>query len=288
MRSQGVLLRLPRSLMIIRVWVTLLLFLCSSSPAIVPLVDSFSFIALSPASSLQQSKSASRLFSSSNTNNKNGGEEDAAASSSSHPKLVNQKVAVAGATGRTGSLVVQELIDREVPVVAMVRSTEKANEVFGAAASRSPLLQVMPCDLTSASQVSNAIQGCDAAIWCATGFSDAPTTLLEKVKRLLGIALAPQQSVDCVGIPLLAKNMLNQVVGNTSPNNEQLLALPQVVMLSSAGVTRPSWDEAKKEKYRGCADIPIVRLNPFGILDVKAESEEALRQSGTYPVYTSW
>ena len=30
----------------------------------------------------------------------------------------------------------------------------------------------------------------------------------------------------------------------------------------------------------GCADIPIVRLNPFGILDVKRESEETLRQSG--------
>ena len=43
-------------------------------------------------------------------------------------------------------------------------------------------------------------------------------------------------------------------------------APPRVVMLSSAGVTRPGWDEAKKEKLVGAADIPIIRLNPGGIL----------------------
>jgi hypothetical protein len=31
----------------------------------------------------------------------------------------------------------------------------------------------------------------------------------------------------------------------------------------------------------GAADIPIVRLNPFGALDIKADSEEKLRQTGT-------
>lgn len=48
----------------------------------------------------------------------------------------------------------------------------------------------------------------------------------------------------------------------------------------SAGVTRPSWDDEKKERLNGCADIPIVRLNPFGILGLKAESEKQLRESG--------
>jgi uncharacterized protein YbjT (DUF2867 family) len=36
----------------------------------------------------------------------------------------------------------------------------------------------------------------------------------------------------------------------------------------------------KKLKYPGAADIPIVRLNPFGILDIKKEGEQALRDSG--------
>lgn len=190
-------------------------------------------------------------------------------------KDVVGKVAVAGATGRTGSLVVQELLDRQVAVVAMVRSAEKAKETFGDESKKHPLLEIIPCDLTNQSQITKAVQGCDATIWCATGFSDAQTSLLEQLKRLLGIALAPKQSIDSVGVPLLAKAMLNQVVGGMQNTD-----LPKVIMLSSAGVTRPSWDEAKKEKYRGCADIPIVRLNPFGILDVKAESEEKLRKSG--------
>lgn len=198
---------------------------------------------------------------------------------------VVRKVAVAGATGRTGSLVVQELLDRQVSVVAMVRSADKAQEVFGdsgTSQTNNPLLTIIPCDLTNESQMTKAVQDCDAVIWCATGFSDAQTSLLERIKRLLGIALAPKQSIDSVGIPLLAKTMLNQVVGRRTETSN----LPKVIMLSSAGVTRPSWDEAKKAKYRGCADIPIVRLNPFGILDVKAESEEKLRQSGTF--YHFW
>ena len=51
-------------------------------------------------------------------------------------------------------------------------------------------------------------------------------------------------------------------------------------MLSSAGVTRPAWDDAKKERLVGAADIPIIRLNPGGILDKKAEAEQVLRASG--------
>lgn len=55
---------------------------------------------------------------------------------------------------------------------------------------------------------------------------------------------------------------------------------PSVIMCSSAGVTRPTWAEDKKQRYAGAADIPIVRLNPLGILDVKRQGEEALREGG--------
>jgi hypothetical protein len=51
-------------------------------------------------------------------------------------------------------------------------------------------------------------------------------------------------------------------------------------MCSSAGVTRPTWPAEKKARYVGAADIPIVRLNPFNVLDVKREGEQALRESG--------
>lgn len=185
-------------------------------------------------------------------------------------KDVAKKVAVAGATGRTGKLVVQELLARNVQVLAMVRSLDKAKESFPEEMDN---LEIVKCDLTSEKEIERALAGCDAAVWCATGFSDAETGIGERLKRLLGIALTPKQSIDSVGIPIIAKCMLDKV--NGSQKN-----LPKVVMLSSAGVTRPQWEDDKKEKFRGCADIPIVRLNPFGILDIKAESEETLRETG--------
>lgn len=184
-------------------------------------------------------------------------------------EVVN-KVGVAGATGRTGQLVVEELLSRNVKVVAMVRSLDKAKETFP---DDNPNLEIVQCDLTSEKDIQNALDGCDSSVWCATGFSDAETGFIERLKRLAGIALAPKQSIDSVGIPIMAKTMMSKVNGGSTE-------YPKVVMLSSAGVTRPQWDDKKKERLMGSADIPIVRLNPFGILDVKAESEEKLRQSG--------
>lgn len=183
-------------------------------------------------------------------------------------KSVVSKVAVAGATGRTGRFVVEELLKRDVSVVAMVRDDAKAKEIF----SDQEGLEVIKCDLTSENFIDSACNGCDAAIWCATGFSDAPgDSIVDKLKKLVGIAVAPQQSIDAVGVPALAKSF-KSVTSETK--------CPKVVMLSSAGVTRPSWDDEKKAMFPGSAEIPIVRLNPFGILGIKKESEEKLRQSG--------
>ena len=118
-----------------------------------------------------------------------------------------------------------------------------------------------------------AVADCDAAVWCATGFSDAPqSSFFNKIKKFLGLALFPKQSIDLIAVPRLAEIFLSKT-SIAGP------ALPKVVMLSSAGVTRPSWEKEKKKVFAGCADIPIVRLNPFGILDIKAQSEEKLRQS---------
>jgi hypothetical protein len=187
-----------------------------------------------------------------------------------------KKVAVAGATGKTGRLVVQELLDRGIQVVGMVRNLEKAKETFPDEMSNN--LEIAKVDLTDSQEIESSLKGCDAIIWCATGFSDEQTTdRFEGLKKLLGLPIAtvPKQSIDMVGVPAVAKAMLNGTNGISK-------SYPRVVMMSSAGVTRPSWSDEKKERFPGCADIPIVRLNPFGILDIKAESEEKLRQSGKY------
>lgn len=39
-------------------------------------------------------------------------------------------------------------------------------------------------------------------------------------------------------------------------------------------MTRPSWSDDKKAKMAGAADIPIVRLNPGGILGLKCDAEQ--------------
>ena len=186
-------------------------------------------------------------------------------------------VAVAGATGRTGSLVVQELLDRGVDVVALVRNLDKAAEVLPGADAGSNL-KIIKCDLSNEEDIQQAVSGTDAAVWCATGFSDGPSSFIDRIKNIFGVAVTPKKSIDAVGIVALA-----EAFASIKGNNDNL---PKVVMLSSAGVTRPSWDDEKKALFVGAADIPIVRLNPFNILNIKAESEEKLRRSGTpYCIY---
>lgn len=183
-------------------------------------------------------------------------------------KDVVSRVAVAGATGRTGRFVVQELLDRGVQqVVAVVRNEQKAQELYPDPPAN---LEIVTCDLAKSEEIQQVMKGCDSAIWAATGFSDAPpANLADRVKKLFGIAFASKQSIDLVGLPALTKCLQNDQSG-----------LPKIVMLSSSGVTRPTWSDDKKERFNGAADIPIVRLNPFNILDRKRESEEQLRTLG--------
>lgn len=165
-----------------------------------------------------------------------------------------RKAAVCGATGRTGKLVVDELLNRGIDVVAIVRTTEKAESELPC---QDPKVTVVKCNLSFEQEIVRAIEGCDVVFWCATGFSDAPTGLVDKLKSLLGIAIAQKKSIDSVGVPAIARGMLT--ASNSKTGN-----LPQVIMCSSAGVTRTRWSAAKKTKLAGCADIPIVRLNPVG------------------------
>lgn len=156
-------------------------------------------------------------------------------------------VAVTGATGRTGRLVVDSLLKSGHSVTALVRDGDKAASVLPAAVA----CRELDLATAGAEEMRTACAGADKLIWCATGFTDAGELIdVRGMKELVPGAIA--------------------ATGET----------PAVVMLSSAGVTRPVWDDAKKARLIGCSDIPIIRLNPGGILGKKCEAEQALRESG--------
>lgn len=71
-------------------------------------------------------------------------------------KNVVTKVAVAGATGRTGRYVVEELLKRDVEVVAMVRDVKKAEEVFGEAPFPDNL-EVKKVDLSAEDDIDSGV-----------------------------------------------------------------------------------------------------------------------------------
>jgi hypothetical protein len=188
---------------------------------------------------------------------------------------------VAGATGRTGRYVVAELLSRNVPVLALVRDIDKANKLLDP--SSNPLLTICKVDLGSKKDITTALQTttCDAAIWCATGFSDSnEQSLLTKLQAIFGFATNAKASIDAVGLPALGEIISQTTTKSTNDRNVGGMKLPKLVMLSSAGVTRPDWNDEKKATFEGSAAIPIVRLNPFGILGIKRESEDKLRSCG--------
>jgi uncharacterized protein YbjT (DUF2867 family) len=181
------------------------------------------------------------------------------------------RISVAGATGRVGSLVVQQLLDREgstYVVRALVRDLEKAKKTLPPPSDR---LEIVKCDLGSNNDLKKACKDTDSILWCATGFSENSSPL-DKFLALFKIKFTPKQSIDVAALAQIGAIFSKKITDDT--------LIPQVIMCSSSGVTRPSWTESKKLKYPGAADIPIVRLNPFGILDIKKEGEQALRDSG--------
>ena len=184
-----------------------------------------------------------------------------------------QRVLVAGASGKVGQLVVKELLERAnstVTVRALVRDVGKAKTILKDLSS-SPRLEIVKCDLSQSSDVASVCKDSDAIIWCATGFSDS-SSAINKALAVFKLKFTPQQSIDIA--------TLGQIGDIFAKKPKMSDGSPQVVICSSAGVTRVSWSDAKKKKYEGCADIPIVRLNPLNILNIKAMGEQKLRESG--------
>ena len=185
-----------------------------------------------------------------------------------------KRVLVAGASGKVGRMVVKELLERvnsTVTVRALVRDVSKAKTILSDVSSMSSRLEIVKCDLSQASDVESVCKDGDALIWCATGFSDS-SSVINKALAIFKLKFTPQQSIDIA--------TLGQIGDIFAKKPKMSDGSPQVVICSSAGVTRVGWSDEKKMKYEGCADIPIVRLNPLDILNIKAKGEQRLRETG--------
>jgi uncharacterized protein YbjT (DUF2867 family) len=99
----------------------------------------------------------------------------------------DHRVLLLGGTGRTGSRVLTQLLDRQVPVRAIVRSAQR----LPATAAGHPLLEVVEADLLTmptAALVAH-LDGCDTVISClghtisARGLFGAPHLLVERSIR---------------------------------------------------------------------------------------------------------
>ena len=160
-------------------------------------------------------------------------------------------IGVLGSTGRTGQLVVQRLLEDGHRVKAFTRDEAKAKAVLPPSVD---LLSTATLDIASApvEAMRDACTDMDRLIWCASGFTDGG------------------ESIDVLGM---------RTITAAFKDGGDADGCPRVVMLSSAGVTRPAWADDKKQRLLGASDIPIIRLNPGNILDRKAEAEALLRAS---------
>ncbi|MDS3860044.1 SDR family oxidoreductase [Thermosynechococcaceae cyanobacterium BACA0444] len=101
------------------------------------------------------------------------------------------KVLVVGATGRTGSRIVQQLQERHIPVVALVRDLEKAETVLP------PGIEIKVGNVLEPATLAAAIGDCDRII-CATGATPSLNPLepylvdYEGIKNLVEVAKQQQ------------------------------------------------------------------------------------------------
>eukprot|EP00271_Cylindrocystis_brebissonii_P014710 TRINITY_DN36182_c0_g1_i1.p1 TRINITY_DN36182_c0_g1~~TRINITY_DN36182_c0_g1_i1.p1 ORF type:complete len:362 (-),score=76.80 TRINITY_DN36182_c0_g1_i1:378-1463(-) len=156
-------------------------------------------------------------------------------------------VLVVGASGGVGQLVVAALLERGVPVKALIRNREKAQELFGDADKQ--LLQVISADTRFPASLKEAeadLKGVNAVV-VTTGTTAFPT---QRWKDDNG----PKQT-DVVGM----RNLLDALLPAAS-------SIRRLVLVSSAGVTR-------------YGSFPYNILNLFGVLECKKQKEEMVKES---------
>lgn len=157
------------------------------------------------------------------------------------------RVLLLGGTGRTGGRVLTELLDRGVPVLAIVRSPDRLPT---GAASRPGLtvVEASPLDLTI-EQLAQHLTGCDTAISClghtisARGILGPPRDLVERAVR--AVAAAAADSGQPIRLVLMSSVSVNQP--NHADTRRGRLELAYLAALR--GLVPPTRDNQRAADY---------------------------------------
>jgi nucleoside-diphosphate-sugar epimerase len=125
----------------------------------------------------------------------------------------DHRALILGATGRTGSRVAAQLLERGVPVRAIVRSAGRLPEGL----AEHPLLEVVEGDLLAMpiQELVGNLDGCDTVISClghtisARGVFGAPHLLVERSVRRVHEALEVHPPADPVRLILMSSVSVN-------------------------------------------------------------------------------
>jgi nucleoside-diphosphate-sugar epimerase len=148
---------------------------------------------------------------------------------------MNHKVLILGATGRTGGRVLTQLLEREVPVRAIVRSAERLD-----AASGDPLLEVVEADLLALPPevLAGHLTGCDTVISClghtisARGILGPPRDLVTQAVGLVRDAVATSQPA----------NAANAAAGPAG----RAIGPVRLILMSSVSVNQPGHADTRR------------------------------------------
>lgn len=158
-------------------------------------------------------------------------------------------VLVLGGTGRTGSLVLSQLLERGAEVRAVVRSAER----LPVGAAMHEALTVVEADLAtlSAESLRGLVQGCDAVISCLghnislAGLFGPPRDLVTRVtERVCGAieALQPERPVKFI---LMSSVSVNQPAGRDARRGR----FERGVLALLRGVMPPAKDNQRAADY---------------------------------------
>lgn len=199
-------------------------------------------------------------------------------------------VIVTGAEGRTGALVVAELLQQypgvRVRAIAPTVSELRVSLADTLADFTDEALELVSYDLelpespfiaaASPTAYRRLFKGASAVIWCASSFGSTAKEPSQFVRFVKQMNKEEDTFLDAEGVAKAASCF----AGATALLDSDADAItPKFVLLSSAAVSRPSWDDEQRKKFSISADSRTVSLTPKNILGLKLRGEQALRDA---------